>query len=164
VLFAFDWQPANFELMAKDGHWPAFDPRRTVLLRGKPLTSAFQPRPVSLREASTALDVYRNTEVQVTVVTPRPGFLVLNDVWHPWWFGEVDGKPADILRANVLFRAIQVPAGRHVVRFEFRPIEGAAKQIAAKLEGKPVEPTLPPFPDLWIRHEASAPASSKAAG
>ena len=56
--------------------------------------------------------------------TPRAGFLVLNDVWHPWWFGSVDGKPADILRANVLFRAIEVPAGKHVVRFDFRPVEG----------------------------------------
>jgi hypothetical protein len=51
-----------------------------------------------------------------------------------------------------------------VIRFEFRPVEGAAKQIVAKLKGRSVEPTLPPFPDLWIRPEASAPASSKAAG
>ncbi len=166
VLFAFDWQPANFEQMAKDGRWPlTFDPRRTVLLRSKqPNFAAAHLRPVSLREATTALDIYRNTEVQVTVDTPRPGFLVLNDVWHPWWFGTVDGRPADILRANVLFRAIQVPAGRHVVRFEFKPVEGAARQIEAKLKNKTVEPTLPPFPDLWIRPEASAPASSKAAG
>ncbi len=162
VLFPFDWEPANFEAMAKDGVWPMFDPRRTVLLRGIPQnTSGLQSRPVSLREASTELRIYRNTEVEVTVNTPRPGFLVLNDVWHPWWFGSVDGKPADILRANVLFRAIQVPAGRHVVRFEFRPVQGAAKQIVAMFKGKSVEPTLPPFPDLWIRHETSARATSK---
>jgi hypothetical protein len=166
VLFAFDWQSANFEQMAKDGRWPlSFDPRRTVLLRSKQQNiAAAHFRPVSLREATTTLDTYRNTEVQVTVDAPRPGFLVLNDVWHPWWFGTVDGKPADILRANVLFRAIQVPAGRHVVRFEFKPIEGAVKQIVAKLKSRPVEPTLPPFPDLWIRPEASARESSKAAG
>jgi hypothetical protein len=165
VMFAFDWQPANFEQMAKDGHWPVFDPRRTVLLRGKEQnTIGLQPRPVSLREASVSLKVYRNTEVEIEIDTPRAGFVVLNDVWHPWWFGSVDGKPADILRANVLFRAIQVPAGRHVARFEFRPVQGAAKQIVARLKGKPVEPTLPPFHDLWIRPEASAPASSKAAG
>jgi hypothetical protein len=166
LLFAFDWQPANFEQMAKDGRWPAsFDPRRTVLLRSKQGHPGMTHlRPVSLREATTSLDIYRNTEVQVTVDTPRAGFLVLNDVWHPWWFATIDGKPADVLRANVLFRAVQAPAGRHVIRFEFRPMEGAAKQIVAKLKGRPVEPTLPPFPDLWIRPEASATASSKAAG
>ena len=50
VLFAFDWQPANFEQMAKDGRWPlTFDPRRTVLLRGmQPNFAAAQLRPVSL--------------------------------------------------------------------------------------------------------------------
>ena len=164
VLFAFDWLPANFERLEKDGHWPYFDPRRTVLLRGKQqLISTLQPRPVSLTQANTEMQIYRNTEVQVEVNTPRPGFLVLNDVWHPWWFGSVDGKPADIYKANVLFRAIEVPAGKHVVRFEFRPVEGAIKEIEARLEGKPIEPT-PPAWEPWFRPEASAPAASKVAG
>ena len=164
VLFAFDWLPANFERMVKDGHWPYFDPRRTVLLRGKQsLISTLQPRPVSLPEAATAIQVYRNTEVQVTVDTTRAGFLVLNDVWHPWWFGSVDGKPAEIHRANVLFRAIEVPAGKHVVRFEFKPVEGAVKEIMAYLTGKPIEPPAPVW-ERWFRPEASAPAFSKVAG
>ncbi len=164
VMFAFDWLPANFERMAKDGHWPYFDPRRTVLLRGKQvLMSTLQPRPVSLPEAATAIQVYRNTEVQVAVDTPRAGFLVLNDVWHPWWFGTVDGKPADIFRANVLFRAIEVPAGKHVVRFEFKPVEGAVKEIIARLTGKSVEPT-PPAWEPWLNPEASAPAFLRGAG
>jgi hypothetical protein len=164
VLFAFDWLPANFERMVKDGHWPYFDPRRTVLLRGRQsLISTLQPRPVSLPEAATAIQVYRNTEVQVTVDTTRAGFLVLNDAWHPWWFGSVDGKPAEIHRANVLFRAIEVPAGKHVVRFEFKPVEGAVKEIMAYLTGKPVEPPAPVW-ERWFRPEASAPVFSKVAG
>ncbi len=164
VMFAFDWLPANFERMAKDGRWPYFDPRRTVLLRGKQqLMSTLQPRPVSLPAADVALQVYQNTEVVVEVDTPRAGFLVLNDVWHPWWFGTVDGKPADILRANVLFRAIEVPAGKHLVRFEFRPVEGAIKEITARLTGKPIEPS-PPAWEPWLRPEASAPALSRGAG
>ena len=57
--------------------------------------------------------------------SPGGGWVVLNDLWHPWWFAEVDGKAAELLRANVLFRAVAVPAGRHVVRFTFRPIAGA---------------------------------------
>ena len=53
------------------------------------------------------------------------GFVVLNDVWHPWWRVSVDGRPARLLRANVLFRAVAVPKGRHLVRFTFRPVAGA---------------------------------------
>jgi hypothetical protein len=107
--------------------------------------------------------VYKNTEVEVAVDTPRPGFLVLNDVWHPWWFGTVDGMPAEIHRANVLFRAIEVPAGRHVVRFEFKPVEGAVKEITARLTGKPLEPPAPVW-EPWFRPEAIAPALVKGAG
>ena len=60
---------------------------------------------------------YRNTEVILEADSPDGGWVVLNDLWHPWWFAEVDGKPAEILRANVLFRAVAVPPGRHMVRF-----------------------------------------------
>ena len=58
--------------------------------------------------------------------------LVLNDVWHPWWRARVGGKPADILKANVLFRAVVVPPGRQVVRFSFQPFAGALAQLRAK--------------------------------
>jgi hypothetical protein len=57
--------------------------------------------------------------------SPAGGWVVLNDVWQPWWFADVDGAPAEMLRANVLFRAVAVPPGRHRVRFTFRPLAGA---------------------------------------
>jgi hypothetical protein len=156
VLFAFNWLPADFDRMVKDGHWPDFDPRHTVVLRGVPPKLDFpQATPVSLLEAKTELQYYRNTEVQIVVDTPKAGFLVLNDIWHPWWFGTVDGAPADIFRANVLFRAIRVPAGKHVVRFEFKPVTGAFQQIMAHLKGKAPEPIFAPPNEAPGRSEAS---------
>ena len=75
---------------------------------------------------------YRNTEVILQADSPDGGWVVLNDLWHPWWFAEVDGKPAPILRANVLFRAVAVPPGGHTVRFMFRPIAGAWAQFGKR--------------------------------
>ena len=75
---------------------------------------------------------YRNTEVVVEADSPGGGWVVLNDLWHPWWFADIDGKAAEILRANVLFRAVAVPPGRHVVRFTFRPIAGAWAEISGR--------------------------------
>ena len=33
----------------------------------------------------------------------------------------MDGRPAPVLRANVLFRAVRLAPGRHEVRFAYRP-------------------------------------------
>ena len=119
---------------------------------------------VSLTNPAISLKEYKNTEVEIEVDSPKAGFVVLNDVWHPWWFGSVDGKPAEILRANVLFRAIQVPAGKHVVRFEFRPIEGAINEIAARINGKPPLQPGPDLPGGPVKPEARAQEPVRVAG
>ena len=72
---------------------------------------------------------YANTEIDIEVEAPDGGFLVLNDAWHPWWRAKVDGRPADILKANVLFRAVEVGPGRHRVHFAFEPLQGAWEEL-----------------------------------
>ena len=96
-----------------------------------------EPAPVPNRVAKGAepevlISRYENTRVEVDVNAPRPGFLVLSDVWHPWWRATVDGVAARIRRANVLFRAVSVPAGRHRVRFEFHPIAGSLTELSRR--------------------------------
>jgi len=84
--------------------------------------------------AGTArLTHYANAEVDVEVDAPSGGILVLNDVWHPWWRAAVDGRPTEILKANVIFRAVVVPAGKHTVRFTFHPFAGAFAELWARL-------------------------------
>lgn len=43
------------------------------------------------------------------------------DRHHPRRPGEVDGRAADLLRANYAFSAVPVPAGEHEVRVYFAP-------------------------------------------
>jgi hypothetical protein len=124
VLFATAARDADFAQMLRDGKWPEADLRTTVLLEGAPAAGPAR-RPGTARIVS-----YRNTEVVLEADSPDGGWLVLNDPWQPWWFAEVDGRPADMLRANVIFRAVAVAPGRHAVRFVFRPLAGAWRQIA----------------------------------
>jgi hypothetical protein len=126
VLFATDTRPADFSQLLADGKWPGVDLRTTVLLEATP-AAALQRRPGQVRIVG-----YRNTVVVLEADSPDGGWVVLNDLWHPWWFAEVDGKPAEMLRANVLFRAVAVPPGRHTVRFAFRPVAGALRQITGR--------------------------------
>jgi hypothetical protein len=76
---------------------------------------------------------YANTEVVVEVEAPAGGILLLNDVWQPWWRADIDGSDAEILRADVIFRAVVCPRGRHVVRFSFHPFAGAFAEMAGKV-------------------------------
>jgi hypothetical protein len=56
------------------------------------------------------------------VDTPSSGWLLVSDVWYPGWRASVDGNNKAILRADYLFRAIQVEAGHHQVVFSYRPL------------------------------------------
>ena len=65
---------------------------------------------------------YQRDQVMVDVETERAGILVLHDIHYPGWEVRVDGAERPLLRANLLFRGVEVPAGRHRVTFDFRPL------------------------------------------
>jgi hypothetical protein len=130
VMMVGDWQIADFAKLIADG-WPAdVDPAKTVLLETKPRAA-----PLTMFEAAgtARLVRYANTDVLIEVDSPSGGIVVLNDVWHPWWRATIDGIETDILRANAIFRAVQVPPGKYTVRFTFAPLRGAWKELRAKL-------------------------------
>jgi len=135
-----EWQRVDFAALIRDG-WPAVDPRRVVLLEHAPAGPL--PLPVGERAGVRGLPTepvgtarivhYGNTEVTIETDAPSAALLVLTDVWHPWWRADIDGMPAAMLKADVLFRAVAVPAGRHVVRFTFHPFSGALAELFNKL-------------------------------
>jgi hypothetical protein len=139
VFFAREARPTDFGALLRDGNWPAVDFGRTVLV---PLDAPrIDPATSPVAAGSTVrLVSYRNTDIVIDVEAATRGYVVLNDPWHPWWFATVDGQSASIIRANVLFRAVLVPAGHHTLRFEFKPLAGAWRQVASKIAGDPAQP------------------------
>jgi hypothetical protein len=139
VLFIEEAAPANFEQIQRLGLWPEFNAERLVLLDiGRVPGGAEKIRPVAARSTSTArpggstftlptrgaakIVRYTNTRIEIEVESDFGGYVVLNDLWHPWWQATINGQPAPIHRANVLFRAVEVDAGKFSVVFTFAPI------------------------------------------
>ena len=79
---------------------------------------------------------YAPEQVEIDVTAGTPGFLILSDAWYPGWEASVDGELVPIHRADILFRAVALDAGRHKVVFSFRPASltiGAGVSLAGLL-------------------------------
>ena len=64
---------------------------------------------------------YGPNEILIDVNTPTTGVLVLSEVYYPGWRAWVDDRPVDVLRADFLFRAMELPAGAHRIRLLYDP-------------------------------------------
>ncbi|HLG71631.1 MAG TPA: YfhO family protein [Chloroflexota bacterium] len=79
-------------------------------------------------------DDYRPEHMIIRTDSSRAGFLVISQAIYPGWQATVDGAPARIMAADVLFQAVHVPAGQHRVEltFQSRSLEaGEAISLAA---------------------------------
>jgi hypothetical protein len=99
---------------------PGFDPERMVLIDGVEEPPAAGVG-AGTAGGSAAIVEDSPERLRVQVDAPREGYLVLADAFAPGWRAEVDGVPTAILRANGLFRAVRVPAGRHLVEMTYLP-------------------------------------------
>ena len=62
----------------------------------------------------------------VDVAASHAAYLVTADTYDPGWRARVDGVAAPVRRADVAFRAVAVPPGRHRVELAYRPPAVAA--------------------------------------
>ncbi len=108
------------------GEWPDTDFRRVAYIERTSL-----PLPRTRVGGTAKITRYTNTEITVETDAPRGGVLLLNDIWHPWWFAEIDGKSTPVLRANGIFRAVILPAGVKTVTFRFEPMRGLLRRFLA---------------------------------
>lgn len=70
---------------------------------------------------SARVVTYEPERVVVETRLDSEGYLILTDAWDPGWLVLVDGAPAPLARADVIFRATLLEAGAHRVEFLYRP-------------------------------------------
>jgi membrane protein YfhO len=95
---------------------PGFDPRREVVLA---TGDAHAPGADAVGTAAITGPGWDTLDLAVEL--RRDGRLVVVDAYDPGWRATVDGRPAPVERANVAFRSVPVPAGRHSVHLAYRP-------------------------------------------
>jgi hypothetical protein len=96
------------------------DPRTTVVIETEDGTPI--PQPAERSTNSTALITNQHPQaLEIQTNLTGDGYLVLLDAYYPGWVATVDGQSSLIYRANYIGRAVFVPAGKHIVRFEYKP-------------------------------------------
>ena len=78
-----------------------------------------------LDSGTVRLTHYDTNLLRYVAESPKGGVVVFSEVYYPDWTVTIDGKPAELGRVNYLLRALRVPAGRHEIGMEFRPVSVA---------------------------------------
>lgn len=144
-----DWQIQGIFLAP-----PRFDAGKGVLVSAPPPPPAGVPGP-PVRPSAAFIEDGLN-RVVIRAGTPGDGYLALMDTYNPDWKVDVDGRPAPLMRANGLFRAVHLTPGAHIVTFTFRPrkfYEGAATTALTAL-GLAIW-------SVWARRRRSAPSAGR---
>jgi len=112
---------------------PAFRPEKEAILasggHGAPLLRADGEDEVELLS-------YEPERIVISVNLAEEGYLVLTDAYYPGWRALTDGLETPIYRADLLFRAVYLPAGQHRVEFIYDPLSfklGAVISLTALL-------------------------------
>ena len=133
---------AKADATRPDGGVPVEPSVDRALIDGAMASRQSSPLPSSDSPGVVTIESSRPGRVEAVTTSTADGLLVLHDSYYPGWIAEIDGKEAPILRADILFRAVEVPAGIHRVTFRFAPFSLA--NLHAALSGALGGPTTRP--------------------
>lgn len=96
---------------------PEFDPIKSSYLEKEPGVK-IDAADSTAKAQVTSYDLHN-----ITIEAEATGnnLLFISEVFYPDWKVYIDGQPAEILKANYLFRGVVVPKGKHKIEFKFEP-------------------------------------------
>ena len=98
-----------------------FNPKDTAVVQ-ESFKSSIPFEPVHDSSASIALVKNDNDIVTYTFNAASNQFAVFSEVYYKsGWNAYIDGKETPIVKVNYVLRGLAVPAGKHDIKFEFKP-------------------------------------------
>ncbi|MBZ0291208.1 MAG: YfhO family protein [Anaerolineae bacterium] len=100
---------------------PDFDPAQIAILSASEADDLLAGNDSNAGESHAQVVTYLPERVEIQVQTASSGYLLLADAYYPGWRAWVNDSETPIYRADVMFRAVPVPAGESTVIFEYAP-------------------------------------------
>ncbi|MFC2758555.1 YfhO family protein [Hallella multisaccharivorax] len=72
-------------------------------------------------ESMVTLKDYEPNHLIYEVNSAKGGVLVFSEIYYPGWTATIDGKSAELGRANYILRALRVVPGKHEIVLDFHP-------------------------------------------
>jgi hypothetical protein len=85
-----------------------------------PQRGSTAPQPAEDR-AVAKIEFSAPGRLNVVTTATTTKLLLVHDLYYPGWVAEVDGRQKPLIQVDLLFRAVEVPAGMHQVTFKFAP-------------------------------------------
>jgi hypothetical protein len=138
---------------------PAADLSGTVLLTGPApaLETCEGPDRLIVRE-------FTPNQIALDVRMACTGMVIVGDPWYPGWKAEVDGRPAEILRAYGMVRGVVVGKGSHRMRMTYRPVTlyaGAGLALLGLVICAGFQLVAPRLRDIVVKDEAFSPKGER---
>ena len=95
------------------------DPQQIAVV-DKKFEDIVKPLP-SDSTATIELVAYEPNYLKYEVSSDKGGTVIFSEIYYPGWKSTIDGQEVPHGRADYILRAMNVPAGKHVVEFRFDP-------------------------------------------
>ena len=117
-------QHVQFEPSARDvmNALTRFDPKDTAIVFSQ---DSAQCRYDAANDTTGNITLVKNDNDEITYLaqSPHRRFAVFSEVYYKrGWRAWIDDRETPIVRTNYVLRGLSIPAGRHIIRFLFRPL------------------------------------------
>jgi len=117
IVFNCQYFPDRASMLKKIRENYNFNPLNEIYLEG----IGEQKKHVNGKQ-NVEIKNYSYDSLVVDAYLDREGFLYLGDVYYPGWKVFVDGREDKLLRGNLIFRAVKLSPGKHLVKFQYDPL------------------------------------------